>query len=70
MFILRIAEFGAVEAMKKFLDNEGHSIVGTLTDCYLFACRIMVLQLVPFQRIFHLWWPFWCGESGCEQWSV
>lgn len=35
----------------------------------LFACR-MVLQLVPFQRIFHLWWPFWCGESGCEQWGV
>ena len=34
MFILRTAEFSAVEAMKKFLDNEGHSIVGTLTDCY------------------------------------
>lgn len=33
----------------------------------LFACR-MVLQLVPFQRIFHLWWPFWCPR--CEQWGV
>jgi len=51
------------------LTTKAIALLGRSLTVILFACR-MVLQLVPFQRIFLLWWPFWCGVSGCEQWGV